>query len=76
MVLLGVVGNDVVDAGDSFEIAFEDGKHVGLDRVDQDGLVPAADQIGIIARSVGQGDEGVEEPSVEIRHADVHEHRE
>ncbi len=71
VVLLGVIGDEIVDLRDVLQIGLEDGELGRLDGVDEGGLVAASDEIGVIARAVGQRDEGVEEPAVEIGGADV-----
>ena len=71
MVLLRVVGDDIVDPVHILEIALEHMDLGRLHRVDESDLVPAADEIGIVARAVGQGDEAVEQPAVKVRGANV-----
>jgi len=66
VVLLGVVGDEVVNAGDVFEVGLEDMQHGRFHGLDERSLVPAADEIGVIARPVGKGDEGVKKTPVEI----------
>src|SRR4030042_2785493 len=71
MVLLGVVGDEIVDPGDILQVGLENMEHGRLDGVDERGLVPSPDEIGVIARPVGERDEGVEEPPVEVRRSDI-----
>ena len=71
MILFRVVGDDVVDLRDALQVGPEDIELLGLDGVDERDLVAAGHEIGVIARPVGQGDEGVEKPPVEVRSPDV-----
>jgi hypothetical protein len=44
VVLLGVIGNDIVDPGNVLEVGPENVDLLGFDRVDEDGLVPALNE--------------------------------
>ena len=72
MVLLGVLADDVVDAGDAgFLQVLEQLAGLGrVDGVDQGDLVRAADQVRVVGRAVGQGDQLVEEPPVPVKGPD------
>src|SRR3972149_4686657 len=69
MVLLRVGGHDVVDLPDALQLFQKDGCHRRLDRIEKGGLVPTFYYVGIVARAVGQGYEGVEKPPVPINSA-------
>ncbi len=71
MVLLGMLADDVVDAGHpGFLQIFEQFPgFAGIDRVDQRHLVAAPDQVGIVGGAFGQGDQFIEKAPVPIQGA-------
>jgi hypothetical protein len=71
LVLLRVIGDDVIDPRHILEIGLEDKDLGRLDGIDEGDPVAAAHEVGVVARAVGQRDEAVEQPAVEIRSADV-----
>ena len=70
VVLLGVVGDHVVDPRHVGELRQEDLGEGRVDGVDERRLVAAEDEVDVVARAVGEGDERVEEPPVPVDRAD------
>ena len=66
VILFGMQGEDVIDLIHTLQAGQEDVHQVRFDRVHQDGLFAAADEIGIVAGVVGERDEGIEQPAFPI----------
>ena len=68
MILLGVMGDDVVDPRDPQVPQMPDqiGGFRRVDRIDQGGLLPPPDQVRIVRGAVGKGNQLIKQPAVPV----------
>ena len=66
MVLLPVMGNEIIDLRDIGQVLLELPKLRGVGRVEEGRRRAPMDKISVIARPVGQRDQGIEKPPLPV----------
>src|SRR4030043_815863 len=69
VVLLGMVGNDIVDDRNILKIGHEDVSHRGIRSIYQSNFLAALHQIGVIACTIRKGYQGVKESPAPVNSA-------